>query len=241
MCLICFQSDPYWTVETLTARDRGRMGNQTVCSLVELLRLAAKANSSALLKVRRPPPEHPRYRTWFMDALWAVQKAGITQKRVRTVGHSIIILWLLKNTAWSTLEHLWLPLRLASGIVPQVNRSFTLYYYNICRTSFWHKTVLFFQLKQFQGIESTKESFIQPKHQTGMGYNSYSDAAVCLTRVSPCPLCLCQVTWTPDTDRGRVRGLQQTANEKLSVEEMRQRGLTSLTLHYSKASTKDIQ
>nr|XP_040038482.1 glycerophosphodiester phosphodiesterase domain-containing protein 5 isoform X4 [Gasterosteus aculeatus aculeatus] len=124
------ESDPYWTVETLTARDRGRMGNQTVCSLVELLRLAAKANSSALLKVRRPPPEHPRYRTWFMDALWAVQKAGITQKRV---------------------------------------------------------------------------------------------------------------TWTPDTDRGRVRGLQQTANEKLSVEEMRQRGLTSLTLHYSKASTKDIQ
>ncbi|KAM8900453.1 glycerophosphodiester phosphodiesterase domain-containing protein 5 isoform 4-T4 [Spinachia spinachia] len=124
------ESDPYWTVETLTARDRSRIGNQTVCSLMEMLRLAAKANSSALLKVRRPPPEHPRYRTWFMDTLWAVQKAGITQKRV---------------------------------------------------------------------------------------------------------------TWTPDTDRGRVRGLQQTANEKLSVEEMRQRGLTSLTLHYSKASTKDLQ
>ncbi|KAL6099207.1 gdpd5 [Pungitius sinensis] len=124
------ESDPYWTVETLTARDRSRIGNQTVCSLVEMLRLASKANSSALLKVRRPPPEHPRYRTWFMDTLWAVQKAGITQKRV---------------------------------------------------------------------------------------------------------------TWTPDTDRGRVRGLQQTANEKLSVEEIKQRGLTSLTLHYSKATTKDIE
>ncbi|KAM6910847.1 glycerophosphodiester phosphodiesterase domain-containing protein 5 isoform 2-T2 [Lycodopsis pacificus] len=124
------ESDPYWTVGTLTARDRSRIGNQTVCSLVEMLRLAARANGSALLNVRRPPPEHPRYRSWFMDTLWAVQKAGITQKRV---------------------------------------------------------------------------------------------------------------TWTPDTDRGRVRGLPQTANEKLSVEEMRQRGITSLTLHYSKASHKDLQ
>ncbi|TNN62504.1 Glycerophosphodiester phosphodiesterase domain-containing protein 5 [Liparis tanakae] len=124
------ESDPYWTVETLTARDRSRIGNQTVCSLVEMLRLAARANGSALLNIRRPPPEHPRYRSWFMDTLWAAQKAGISQKRV---------------------------------------------------------------------------------------------------------------TWTPDTDRGRVRGLQQTANEKLSLEEMRQRGITSLTLHYSKASHKDIQ
>uniref|UniRef100_A0A3Q4ASN4 GP-PDE domain-containing protein n=1 Tax=Mola mola TaxID=94237 RepID=A0A3Q4ASN4_MOLML len=117
------ETDPYWTVETLATRDRSRIGNQTVCSLIEMLRLAARANSSALLNIRRPPPEHPRHRNWFMDTLWAVQKAGISQKRV---------------------------------------------------------------------------------------------------------------TWTPDTDRGRVRGLQQTANKKLSVEEIKQRGITSLTLHYSK-------
>ncbi|XP_026225798.1 glycerophosphodiester phosphodiesterase domain-containing protein 5 isoform X1 [Anabas testudineus] len=127
------ESDPYWTVQTLTSRDRSRIGNQTVCSLVEMLRLAARANSSALLNIRRPPSEHPRYRSWFMDTLWAVQKAGISQKRVRTV------------------------------------------------------------------------------------------------------------TWTPDTDRGRVRGLQQAANEKLSMEEISRRGITSLTLHYSKASYNDIQ
>ncbi|KAL3042222.1 hypothetical protein OYC64_020214 [Pagothenia borchgrevinki] len=124
------KSDPYWTVETLTARDRLRIGNQTVCSLVDMLRLAARANGSALLNIRRPPPEHPRHRSWFMDTLWAVQKAGISPKRV---------------------------------------------------------------------------------------------------------------TWTPDTDRGRVRGLPQSANEKLSLEEIRQRGITSLTLHYSKASHTDIQ
>ncbi|XP_030294826.1 glycerophosphodiester phosphodiesterase domain-containing protein 5 isoform X2 [Sparus aurata] len=124
------KSDPYWTVETLTARERSRIGNQTVCSLTEMLRLASRANISALLNIRKPLPEHPRSRNWFMDTLWAVQKSGISQKRV---------------------------------------------------------------------------------------------------------------TWTPDTDRGRVRGLQQAANEKLSVEEIRQRGITSLTLHYSKASHRDIQ
>uniref|UniRef100_A0A673A1L1 Glycerophosphodiester phosphodiesterase domain-containing protein 5-like n=1 Tax=Sphaeramia orbicularis TaxID=375764 RepID=A0A673A1L1_9TELE len=124
------ETDPYWTVGSLTSRDRSRIGNQTVCSLVEMLRLAARANSTAVLNIRKPPPDHPRSRSWFMDTLWAVQKAGISQKRV---------------------------------------------------------------------------------------------------------------TWTPDTDRGRVRGFQQSSSEKLSVEEMRQRGITSLTLHYSQASHKDIQ
>ncbi|XP_063343397.1 glycerophosphodiester phosphodiesterase domain-containing protein 5 isoform X2 [Pelmatolapia mariae] len=124
------ESDPYWTVASLTAKERSRIGNQTVCSLVEMLRLAAKANSSALLNIHKPPPEHPRYRSWFMDTLRAVQKAGIPLKRV---------------------------------------------------------------------------------------------------------------TWTPDTDRGRVRGLHQTTSEKLSVEAIRQRGITSLTLHYSKASHKELR
>ncbi|KAL3971474.1 hypothetical protein ACER0C_026993 [Sarotherodon galilaeus] len=124
------ESDPYWTVASLTAKERSRIGNQTVCSLVEMLRLAARANSSALLNIHKPPPEHPRYRSWFMDTLRAVQKAGIPLKRV---------------------------------------------------------------------------------------------------------------TWTPDTDRGRVRGLHQATSEKLSVEAIRQRGITSLTLHYSKASHKELQ
>ncbi|XP_034034837.1 glycerophosphodiester phosphodiesterase domain-containing protein 5 isoform X1 [Thalassophryne amazonica] len=124
------ETDPYWTVNTLTARDRIRIGNQTICSLVEMLRLAARANSSALLNIRRPPPQHPRHRSWFMDILWALQKAGINQKRV---------------------------------------------------------------------------------------------------------------TLTPDTDRGRVRGLQQTTHEKLSAQEIKQRGITSVTLHYSKVSPQDIQ
>ncbi|CAJ1064579.1 glycerophosphodiester phosphodiesterase domain-containing protein 5 isoform X2 [Xyrichtys novacula] len=124
------ESDPYWTAKTLTSRDRTRIANQTVCSLVEMLRLASRANSSAVLDIRRPPPDHPRHRSWFMDTLWAVQKAGISKERV---------------------------------------------------------------------------------------------------------------TWTPDTDRGRVRGLQQGTNEKLSIKEIRQRGITSLNLHYSEANHEDIE
>lgn len=124
------ESDPYWTVGSLTSKERSRISNQTVCGLVEMLRLTARANGSALLNIRRPPPEHPRHRSWFMDTLWAVQKAGIPQKRV---------------------------------------------------------------------------------------------------------------TWTPDTDRGRVRGLQQSTAEKLSLKEMKQRGITSLTVHYSKISLRELR
>ncbi|KAJ3589486.1 hypothetical protein NHX12_010331 [Muraenolepis orangiensis] len=124
------ESDPYWTAGSLTAKERGRVGNQTVCLLVEMLRLAARANRSVLLNVRRPPPQHPRHRSFLMDTIWAVQRAGIPQKRV---------------------------------------------------------------------------------------------------------------TWTPDTERGRTRGPQQTAGEKLSPDEMRQRGISSVTLHYSQASRRDIQ
>jgi len=90
-----FQSDPYWTGKTLTAKDRSRIGNLTVCSLVDMLRLAARANSSALLNIRKPPPEHPRFRSWFMDTLWALQKAGISQKRVRAAGPCILMILIL--------------------------------------------------------------------------------------------------------------------------------------------------
>uniref|UniRef100_A0A8C6SJ41 Glycerophosphodiester phosphodiesterase domain containing 5a n=1 Tax=Neogobius melanostomus TaxID=47308 RepID=A0A8C6SJ41_9GOBI len=127
------ESDPYWTVATITPKDRVRIENQTVCSLLDMLRLAARANASALLNIRKPSAQHPRARSWFMDTLRAVLSR--------------------------------------------------------------------------------------------------------LTR----PLCSGQVMWSPDTDRGRVRGFQQSTQEKLSVQEMRQRGITSLTLHYSKASHKDIQ
>lgn len=88
-------------------------------------------------------------------------------------------------------------------------------------------------------VLNSTSSTILPQKCNISGYEAHP--AFCLIRVFPRDMCLCQVTWTPDTDRGRVRGLQQAANEKLSLEEIRQRGITSLTLHYSKASHRDIQ
>lgn len=123
------ESDPYWSVKALNTRDRGRIRNQTVCSLVEMLRLVARANRSALLNLRRPPPEHPRHKTWVADILLAVQRSGLSQKRV---------------------------------------------------------------------------------------------------------------TWTPDTNQGEM-SVQQTSMEKLSVEEVRDRGISSLTLRYGQASHTELQ
>ncbi|XP_066507004.1 glycerophosphodiester phosphodiesterase domain-containing protein 5 [Hoplias malabaricus] len=74
--------DPYWTVQFLSAKERSRAGNQTVCSLVELLRLASKTNRSVIFNLRRPPQQHPRYQLWIKDALKAVQRSGIQPEMV---------------------------------------------------------------------------------------------------------------------------------------------------------------
>ncbi|TSM28217.1 Glycerophosphodiester phosphodiesterase domain-containing protein 5 [Bagarius yarrelli] len=71
------RDDPYWTVRFMSVKERGRAANQTVCSLVELLRLAAKTNRSVMLNLRRPPPQHPRHEYWISDALKALQRSGI--------------------------------------------------------------------------------------------------------------------------------------------------------------------
>ncbi|KAI2646259.1 Glycerophosphodiester phosphodiesterase domain-containing protein 5 [Labeo rohita] len=42
------RDDPYWTVQYMSEKDRNRTANQTVCSLAELLRLAARTNRSVM-------------------------------------------------------------------------------------------------------------------------------------------------------------------------------------------------
>ncbi|KAJ8340769.1 hypothetical protein SKAU_G00330600 [Synaphobranchus kaupii] len=56
------KDDPYWTVQAMSSRDAIRAGNQTVCSLEEVLRLAAQFNLSVLFSLRRPPPGPPPLR-----------------------------------------------------------------------------------------------------------------------------------------------------------------------------------
>ncbi|XP_072515065.1 glycerophosphodiester phosphodiesterase domain-containing protein 5 isoform X1 [Salminus brasiliensis] len=76
------RDDPYWTVQFMSAKDRSRAGNQTVCSLLELLRLASRTNRTVIFSLRRPPPQHPRYQLWIKDTLKAVQRSGIQSEQV---------------------------------------------------------------------------------------------------------------------------------------------------------------
>ncbi|XP_030632774.1 glycerophosphodiester phosphodiesterase domain-containing protein 5 isoform X2 [Chanos chanos] len=76
------KDDPFWTVESMSAQERGRVGNQTVCSLEQMLRMAARSNCSALFTVRRPPPEHPYYHSWVNITLETVLRSDIPQNLV---------------------------------------------------------------------------------------------------------------------------------------------------------------
>ncbi|XP_051973748.1 glycerophosphodiester phosphodiesterase domain-containing protein 5 isoform X2 [Xyrauchen texanus] len=128
------RDDPYWTVQFMSEKDRNRTANQTVCSLAELLRLAARTNQSVIFSLRRPPAQHPRHQLWVSDALKVIQRSSI-----------------------------------------------------------------------------------QPE----------------------------QVMWTSDWYRKKVRAavplLQQTSDEKLPVAELKDRGISTLTLHYSQARAQDIR
>ncbi|KAI5099631.1 glycerophosphodiester phosphodiesterase domain-containing protein 5 isoform X1 [Silurus meridionalis] len=79
------RDDPYWTSQLMSVKERGRAANQTVCSLMELLRLAVKTNRSVMLSLRRPPPQHPRHELWIDDTLKAVQRSGIQPEQVMWV------------------------------------------------------------------------------------------------------------------------------------------------------------
>ncbi|XP_018604418.1 glycerophosphodiester phosphodiesterase domain-containing protein 5 isoform X2 [Scleropages formosus] len=76
------KDDPFWTVHSLSRKELSRTGNQTVCSLEEMLRLAARFNRSVAFDLRRPPPGHPRHKSWLNDTLETVLLSGIPQELV---------------------------------------------------------------------------------------------------------------------------------------------------------------
>ncbi|KAK1900666.1 Glycerophosphodiester phosphodiesterase domain containing protein 5 [Dissostichus eleginoides] len=76
------KDDPFWTVHTLSSREKRLIANQSVCSLEQLLRLASYHNSTVVFRLRRPPPEHPCYDSWINDTLQAVQESGVPQSLV---------------------------------------------------------------------------------------------------------------------------------------------------------------
>uniref|UniRef100_A0A8B9GU77 Glycerophosphodiester phosphodiesterase domain containing 5 n=1 Tax=Astyanax mexicanus TaxID=7994 RepID=A0A8B9GU77_ASTMX len=77
------KDDPYWVVQYMSERERWMVGNQTVCSLEQMLQLAARTNLSALFTLRRPPPDHPHHLDWVNLTLATVLHSGIAQNLVR--------------------------------------------------------------------------------------------------------------------------------------------------------------
>ncbi|CAN9511551.1 unnamed protein product [Ophioblennius macclurei] len=76
------QDDPFWTARSLSPHEKDLIANQSVCSLEQLLKLASYHNSSVVFRLRRPPAEHPCYRSWINDTLQAVQQSGVLQNLV---------------------------------------------------------------------------------------------------------------------------------------------------------------
>ncbi|XP_071372385.1 glycerophosphodiester phosphodiesterase domain-containing protein 5 [Centroberyx affinis] len=76
------KDDPFWTVHTLSPREKLLVANQSVCSLKQLLNLASTNNCTVVFRLRRPPPEHPCYHSWINDTLQAVRLSGAPQSLV---------------------------------------------------------------------------------------------------------------------------------------------------------------
>lgn len=77
------QDDPFWTAHALTPHQKNLIANQSVCSLEQLLKLASYHNSTVVIRLRRPPEDHPCYHSWINDTLQAVQRSGLPQSLVQ--------------------------------------------------------------------------------------------------------------------------------------------------------------
>ncbi|XP_062872645.1 glycerophosphodiester phosphodiesterase domain-containing protein 5 [Trichomycterus rosablanca] len=76
------KDDPFWMVQFMSDRELWLIGNQTLCSLEQMLQLAASHNRSALFTVHRPPPGHPHRLSWVNLTLATVLRSGIPQHLV---------------------------------------------------------------------------------------------------------------------------------------------------------------
>uniref|UniRef100_A0AAZ3RBV0 GP-PDE domain-containing protein n=1 Tax=Oncorhynchus tshawytscha TaxID=74940 RepID=A0AAZ3RBV0_ONCTS len=76
------KDDPFWTVQSMAQREVMLVGNQGVCSLEQLLRLASLHNQTVVFSLRRPPHRHPCYHSWINDTLEVIRLSGIPQHLV---------------------------------------------------------------------------------------------------------------------------------------------------------------
>ncbi|KAJ7990635.1 hypothetical protein DPEC_G00302440 [Dallia pectoralis] len=76
------KDDPYWTVGSMSQREIGLAGNQSVCRLEQLLRFAMSQNRTVVFNLRRPPYGHPCHDSWINDTLEVIRLSGIPQHLV---------------------------------------------------------------------------------------------------------------------------------------------------------------
>ncbi|XP_072333523.1 glycerophosphodiester phosphodiesterase domain-containing protein 5 isoform X1 [Scyliorhinus torazame] len=100
-----FKEDPFWTAQALSAKDNDEASKQSLCKLVDVLRLATQRNKTVMVNLWQPPREHPFYSSWINITLETILESGISQD---------LVIWLPE-------EDRWLVRQLAAGFQQMVS------------------------------------------------------------------------------------------------------------------------
>ncbi|XP_042190566.1 glycerophosphodiester phosphodiesterase domain-containing protein 5 isoform X2 [Callorhinchus milii] len=90
------KDDPFQSVHLLSKAGRGRAGNQSVCTLAELLGLAARHQQLVIFDLKKPHRSHPHTNTWVTTTIDVIKRSGIDHR---------LILW-LPNELRTTVQYL---------------------------------------------------------------------------------------------------------------------------------------
>ncbi|XP_030055901.1 glycerophosphodiester phosphodiesterase domain-containing protein 5 isoform X4 [Microcaecilia unicolor] len=75
-------TDPFWTVSSLSPSDYFEAGNQSICKLADMLQLAKENNTVVLLNFQALPKDHPHRSTYMNITLQTILASGIPQQLV---------------------------------------------------------------------------------------------------------------------------------------------------------------
>ncbi|XP_029458004.1 glycerophosphodiester phosphodiesterase domain-containing protein 5 isoform X2 [Rhinatrema bivittatum] len=76
------KTDPFWTVGSLSPSDYAEAGNQSICKLADVLRIAKENSTAVLLNFQPLPAEHPHRGRYLNITLQAILSSGIPQRLV---------------------------------------------------------------------------------------------------------------------------------------------------------------
>ncbi|XP_053312692.1 glycerophosphodiester phosphodiesterase domain-containing protein 5 isoform X2 [Spea bombifrons] len=76
------KADPFWTVSSLSPLEKFEAGNQSICKLSDLLKLAKESNVTVFLKIPPLPPDHPRSASHINITVNTILTSGVPQENV---------------------------------------------------------------------------------------------------------------------------------------------------------------